>query len=184
MTADPPVPERSRWTVHGERLVYESEWMSMALIDVELASGLRFEHHAVRYPQAAVGTLVVVEDRVLMIWRHRVITDSWGWEIPAGRIEPGETVAEAARREALEETGWEPGPTRRVMTWHPANGTSDLVFHLELATEARHRGEPTDLDEVERVEWVPVGDLRELLRSAQVGDGLSVVGVLAFLTGI
>ena len=43
---------------------------------------------------------------VLALWRHRFITDTWGWEIPAGRLEAGETAEQAARRETLEETGW------------------------------------------------------------------------------
>ena len=46
--------------------MYESQWMSMALVDVEAPSGRRFEHHAVRYPQPAVGTLVVVDEAVLL----------------------------------------------------------------------------------------------------------------------
>ncbi len=45
---------------------------------------------------------------VLLLWRHRFITDTWGWEIPAGGIDPGETPPDAAARETLEETGWEP----------------------------------------------------------------------------
>jgi 8-oxo-dGTP pyrophosphatase MutT (NUDIX family) len=110
--------------------------MSMALVDVESPSNVRFEHHAVRYPQPAVGTLIVIDGSVLMLWRHRFITDTWGWEIPAGRVEPGESIAEAARRETLEETGWEPGPTEPVMAWHPMNGTADMRFHLERATTA------------------------------------------------
>ena len=156
----------------------------MALVDVEAPSGRRFEHHAVRYPQPAVGTLVVVDEAVLLLWRHRFITDSWGWEIPAGRVEHGESIAEAARRETLEETGWEPGPTERLMAWHPANGTADLQFHLERATAATHRGDPSDPDESARVEWVPLAEVRDLLRADQIGDGLSVVALLTELAGI
>ena len=45
---------------------------------------------------------------MLLLWRHRFITDTWGWEIPAGRVEAGEALEDAARREAIEETGWAP----------------------------------------------------------------------------
>ena len=80
-----------RWTVHGERSLYDSEWMSLAMVDVELPSGARFEHHVLRMPAHAAG--VVVDDRergVLLLWRHRFITDTWGWEVPAGRVDAGE----------------------------------------------------------------------------------------------
>ena len=97
------------WTVHGERSIYDSEWMSLRLVDVETPSGKRFSHHVTRIPVEAAATLIVVERRVLMIWRHRFVTDTWCWELPAGRIDPDETVAQAAARECLEETGWQPG---------------------------------------------------------------------------
>ena len=101
------------WTVHGERSIYDSEWMSLRLVDVETPSGNRFDHHVTRIPAEAAATLVVMERRVLMIWRHRFVTDTWCWELPAGRIDPGETVAQAAARECLEETGWQPDPPHR-----------------------------------------------------------------------
>lgn len=58
-------------------------------------------------PRRSVGTVVVDGNgNTLLIWRHRFITDRWGWEVPAGWAEPGEDLAEAARREIVEETGW------------------------------------------------------------------------------
>lgn len=169
-----------RWTVHGERVLYDSEWMRLALTDVELPSGKRFEHHVMRMPDAAAG--VVVDDPgrgVLLLWRHRFITDTWGWEIPAGRIDPGEAPAEAARREAIEETGWDPGPLRRLTTYHPHNGSSDATFHLFASGgPATHVGEPTDPDEAERIEWVPRGQVLETIRAGEVRDGLSLTALL------
>jgi hypothetical protein len=73
-----------RWTVHGERTLYASEWVGLGLVDVEVPGGARFEHHVVRLPREAVGTVVHDPQRgVLLLWRHRFITDSWGWEVPA-----------------------------------------------------------------------------------------------------
>lgn len=172
------------WVTHGERSIYDSDWMNLRLVDVETPSGQRFEHHVVRMPNDAAGTLVVVDDNVLLIWRHRFISETWGWEIPAGRIEPGESVADAAARECLEETGWRPGPTAPLISWHPSNGSVDLTFHVERATTAEHIGDPTDADEAARVEWVPKADLVMMLRDGEIGDGLSVVALLAELAGV
>jgi 8-oxo-dGTP pyrophosphatase MutT (NUDIX family) len=108
-----------RWTVHGERWIYESEWVGLSLVDVEQPSGARYEHHVVRMPAQAAGVVVMDDDRgVLLLWRHRFITDSWGWEVPAGRIDAGETPLAAGGRETLEETGWEPGPMRPLASYH------------------------------------------------------------------
>src|ERR1035437_8223803 len=96
-----------KWQTFGERTVYDSAWMRVTLVDVAVPGHGRVDHHVLRMPAFASGTVVHDPARgLLLLWRHRVITDSWGWEIPAGRIDPGESPAEAAARETLEETGW------------------------------------------------------------------------------
>jgi 8-oxo-dGTP pyrophosphatase MutT (NUDIX family) len=168
-----------RWTVHGERSLYESEWLRVVLVDVEIPGGERFDHHVVRMPNQAAGTIVRDPDRgVLLLWRHRFITDTWGWEIPAGRIDPGETPITAAARETLEETGWQPGSLRPLVRFQPTNGLSDQVFHIFVADGATHIGEPSDPGESERIEWVTISDLRQLVQAEQMLDGLSLTAVL------
>jgi len=171
-----------RWQVHGERMLYTSEWVELVLADVEVPGGPRFDHHVVRMGADASGTVVHDPDRgVLLLWRHRFITDTWGYEIPAGRIDAGETPAEAARREVLEETGWEPGPLTPLCTYHPVNGTVDLRFHVFAAAGAQHRGAPADPSEAERVDWVPVARVREALAAGEVLDGLTLTALLWWL---
>jgi 8-oxo-dGTP pyrophosphatase MutT (NUDIX family) len=168
-----------RWTVHGERSLYESEWMNLRLVDVELPDGTRFEHHVLRLPREAAAAVVHDPGRgVLLLWRHRFITDSAGWEIPAGRIEPDETAEQAAARETLEETGWRPGSLRLVGTYHPLPGAVDQRFHVFVAEGATYVGAPADRNEAERIEWVPVARVRELLRAGEITDGYSVTGLL------
>jgi 8-oxo-dGTP pyrophosphatase MutT (NUDIX family) len=169
--------DAGRWVVHGHREIYASEWVSLHMVDVERPDGSRLDHHVVRVPNEASSTLVVVDDRLLMLWRHRFITDTWGWEVPAGKVDPGETPAEAAVRETPEETGWRPGPVTHLVAYHPSNGLTDQRFHVFGATEATHVGEPSDPNEAARVEWVPVAEVAELLRTGQFGDGLSFSAV-------
>jgi 8-oxo-dGTP pyrophosphatase MutT (NUDIX family) len=166
------------WTVHGERSLYESDWINLRLADVELPDGTRIDYHVVRSPRAAAS--VVAFDPalgVLMIWRHRFITDTWGWETPAGAVDDGETPEEAAARETLEETGWRPGPLRRLGSYYPSNGRSDECFHVFLADGAVHVGEP-DPSETERVAWVPVDELKKHIAAGRVKDGFSLTSVL------
>jgi len=169
-----------RWTVHGERTVYDSDWVRLALVDVEIPGegGRRFEHHVLRMPQAASGVVVHDGDRgVLLLWRHRFVTDTWGWEIPAGRAEAGETPEQAGAREVLEETGWRPGPLREFASYHPNNGMSDLTFHLFMGDGASLVGAPTDPSESERIEWVQLPVVRDLVRGGEVRDGLSLTAL-------
>jgi len=167
-----------QWTVHGERAIYESPWLRLALADVEIPEGPRFDHHVVRMPRPAVGTIVVdAEGRVLLLWRHRFITDTWGWEIPAGGVDPIEGIEAAAIRETVEETGWRPQDLELLVSFHPTNGLSDQTFNVFLARGAELTGDPLDRAESERIEWVSVADVRRFLRAGEVQDGLSLAGL-------
>lgn len=167
-----------RWTVHGERSLYESDWMQLRLADVELPGGRRFEHHVLRTPAQAAGAVVHDPDRgVLLLWRHRFITDAWGWEIPAGRIDAGEDPAAAAAREVEEETGWRPGPLTPLCRFAVASGITDHTMNLFLADGATHVGDPTDPSEAERVEWLPLPAVRDALATGRIPDGPTLAGL-------
>ncbi|MGB8861491.1 MAG: NUDIX hydrolase [Ilumatobacteraceae bacterium] len=167
-----------RWTVHGERSVYASDWMSLSLVDVELPSGARFEHHVMRTAPAAGVVVDDPERGVLLLWRHRFISDTWGWEVPAGRVDEGETPVEAGSREVLEETGWRPGALTRLTSYFPNNGATDCVFHLFVATSAEQVGERSDIDEAERIEWLSWPEISAAIAAEQIGDGLSLTALL------
>ncbi len=147
------------WKVHSERRVYDSEWVGLALTTVEPPGVEPFEHHVVRATGPAAGCIITRtaidgderdgdgdgETEVLLLYRHRFITDTWGWEIPAGRVDPGEDPAASAAREALEETGWEVGSTPTPVTvFHPSNGVGDQTLHIFHApTHATWATRPT-----------------------------------------
>lgn len=179
--ANDPEQPTGLWVNHGERPIYESDWVSVHMADVERPDGSRIDHHVIRVPMPAAGTIVLVGGRLLMLWRHRFVTDSWGWEIPAGKVDPGEEIAEAAARETLEETGWRPGPLTHLVSYHPSNGMSDQHFHVFLATEATYEGEPSDVNEAARIEWLEVDEVARLLRVGEFGDGLSFSAIAWWL---
>ena len=170
-----------KWVVHGERKVYESPCVSVALADVEVPGGDRFEHHVVRMPGDASGVVVLDGGRVLLIHRHRFITDSTGWEIPAGRVEAGEDAMDAARRETLEETGWRPGPLSLLFSYFPSVGLTDQRFNIFVADGAEHAGEPSDASESDRVDWITVSELPGLIRRGEIQDGYSLTALLWLL---
>jgi 8-oxo-dGTP pyrophosphatase MutT (NUDIX family) len=147
--------------------------MRLVIADVLLPDGTQVDHHVVRMPRPAAGTIIVRHGRVLLLYRHRFITDTWGWEIPAGAVDEGETLEAAAVREALEESGWEPASVERLCAFFPANGVLGLQFHIFVSRDAVDRGEPTDPNESTRIEWFSVEEVRSLLRAGEITDGLS-----------
>ncbi|MQY09038.1 NUDIX hydrolase [Actinomadura macrotermitis] len=166
-----------RWTLHGERAVYESPWMNVRLADVELPDGRRFEHHLLRVRPAAGVAALDGHGNVLLIWRHRFITGRWGWEIPGGRVEEGEDPATAAVRELLEETGFQAGPVRHLVELRPSPGLHDGLHHIYLADGAERVGEPTDV-EAERIEWVPLERVPGLAVRGEIGSATTLAALL------
>ncbi len=170
-----------QWKVHGERPIYTSKWVNLWLVDVELPDGQRFEHHVVRMQPVAAAAVIDDQQRVLMLWRHRFITGTWGWEIPTGIVDPGETSAQTAAREVEEETGWRPGPLTPLVFYEPTNGITDSRHHLFWANGATYQGPPSDTTEADRIEWVPLAEVRSLIDKGELADGPTLIALLHIL---
>jgi 8-oxo-dGDP phosphatase len=168
-----------KWRTGSRRQIYKSHWLELDLVEVTLPDGRNLQHEIVRAPWDGAATLVVVDNKVLMIHRHRFIGDTWGWELPGGAVEDGENPSVAAAREVLEETGWKPGPLRHLASHRPSSGWSDQRFHLYSADAAEHIGPPSEQNEASRVAWRSIAEVQADLMSGAVPDGLSQLG-LAF----
>jgi 8-oxo-dGTP pyrophosphatase MutT (NUDIX family) len=166
--------------VHGTRRMYDSEWMSVDLDDVEIPDGERFEHHVVRLPYPSTAVVVVEDDAVLMMWRHRFTTDRWGWEIPAGRCEEGETAEISAIRETEEETGYKVS-VEPLVTINPMNGISSHETHIFVGSGPVRTGEP-DPAEAAKVEWLPLNEIPALIRKGLVPCGITLAALTTYLT--
>jgi 8-oxo-dGTP pyrophosphatase MutT (NUDIX family) len=167
-----------RWTVHSEKSLYTDPWLDIRIADVELPDGRHLEHRVIRTPPGAGAVVTDEQNGVLLLWRHRFITDTWGWEIPVGQAEPGEDLAAAAAREVEEETGWRPGPLRVLLRVEPTPGISTSVHHVFRADSATQIGEPVDGFESSRVEWVPLNTVPALIGAGQISSGTTLAALL------
>ena len=154
----------------GERVIYDSAWVRLVIADVVMPDGTQVDHHVVRMPREAAGTIIVREGQVLLMYRHRFITDTWGWEIPAGAVDEHETIEAAAIREALEESGWEPQTLAPLCRFFPANGVLGQSFHIFVSRDAVRRGEP-DVNESTRIEWYTPHEIRGVAEQARSTTG-------------
>jgi ADP-ribose diphosphatase len=166
-----------RWTVHSEKPLYTDEWLDIRMADVELPDGRHLEHRVIRTPPGA-GCVVVQDGKVLLLWRHRFITGSQGWEIPIGKIEPGEDPAAAAARETEEETGWRPGPLRFLLRAEPSPGISNSQHAIYLADGAELIGTPEDDFESDSVSWVPLASVPSLISRGDITSGTTLAALL------
>ncbi|PJN32479.1 NUDIX hydrolase [Streptomyces sp. CB02959] len=170
-----------QWKTHGERQIYTNPWVNLCLVDVQQPDGRRWEHHVVRLRHLAVAAVVNDRREVLMMWRHRFITDAWAWELPMGLIEEDETPEQAASREVLEETGWRPGSMKPLIYAEPANGITDSQHYVFRADSATYVGPPTEKNESDRIEWIPLADVRAMIDRREIVSSGSLVGLLYVL---
>ncbi|MFG3498464.1 NUDIX domain-containing protein [Streptomyces sp. NPDC047928] len=167
-----------QWTNLSERTVYENRWFKVNLADVALPGGQHLDHFLIRLRPVAVATAVNEANEVLMIWRHRFITDSWGWELAAGVVEDSEDIEAAAAREMEEETGWRPGPLQHLLTVEPSNGLTDARHHLYWSQEATYVGHPVDDFESSRREWIPLKLVPDMIARGEVPAAGMAAGLL------
>jgi 8-oxo-dGTP pyrophosphatase MutT (NUDIX family) len=178
-TGTEDLPEPGRWTVHGRRPIYESRWVSLTLIDVEPINGERYEHHVVGVPYEAVSVVVHHLQRgVLLLYRHRFITDTAGFELPAGGVDRHESIEAAAAREVLEETGWAVSTPEVFLSANASDGLSDQRFHFAYAEAVGRVGDPEDAYEADRLYWVPVDQLPTIIGAGRVPGCPSMLGLL------
>ena len=157
--------------------IYESPWVSLDLVDVELPDGQRFEQHVVRMARPVAGAAVIREPgQVLLIWRHRHVTGTWGWEIPMGRVEEGESPEQAAAREVEEETGWRPGPAAPACRL-PAVQRIGGLGALPVPRPRRPVRLPSDRTEADRIEWVPLADVPGLIDRGAIVSGATLIAL-------
>jgi 8-oxo-dGTP pyrophosphatase MutT (NUDIX family) len=116
---------------------------------------------------------VTPDDRVVLVWQYRFGTDALSLEIPGGVIDAGESPAEAARRELIEETGYEAERFEPLLTLEANPALQANRCFTFLARGARPTGQ-TGFDAQEELETalVPAARVADLLDGGQVTHSL------------
>ncbi|MDQ1288258.1 MAG: 8-oxo-dGDP phosphatase [Actinomycetota bacterium] len=169
--------ELTRWTIHGERVVDDSRRGRLSIAEVELPDGVRFEQYVLRMPKASIVS-VVNDGSVLMMWRHRFVIDRWVWELPGGYVDEAEDPAATAAREVEEETGWRPLALERVAAFQPMVSTIDSENLIFVSRGAELTGTPRDINEAERISWIPLSDIESMMQRGEIVGSSSMVALL------
>ena len=168
------MPERLERTT-----IYESDHVCLYTDKVRMPSGYIIEkYHQIHYPKEAVSVVIFNEkDDILFIHNRRYTVGHLEWEIPAGKIEPGEDVEAAAEREAKEETGCELRDLKYLCSQNPCNGMSDALVHV-FAARVSEENQILDTDEISSKRWFTEEEYLELMRTNGTKDGVSILAVL------
>ena len=156
-------PEPPHATTLDSHRMYDSPWISVRKDDIRQPSGALSDRHVAERPPSVVIVPVTTDDHVLLVrqWRHAA--DQHLIELPAGLIDPGESVEETARRELREETGHEAGEVSVLGTAFLSPGFTDEQSTFVLATGCVQIETEQDPDEPVQVARVPLAKVPDLL---------------------
>jgi ADP-ribose pyrophosphatase len=115
---------------------------------------------------------------ILLELQYRYTVGRKIWELPAGRIDPGETELSGAKRELLEETGFTARNWKRILKFHASPGFLAETMAVFLARGLKPGIAQPEADEVIDVRFVPLSKALKMIRTGQIGDAKTICGVL------
>lgn len=160
------------------RVVYEGSFLRLEVERVELPNGNQIDLEIVHHPGAAAVVPFLDPNRILMLRQYRHAAGEYLWEIPAGKLEPGEDPLECAHRELREETGYRSGRIERVGSLLTTPGFSDERIHLFFAWDLEAGESAHEPGEVISVHEIDLDEVLARIDSGEIVDGKTLAALL------
>ncbi|MBM3749232.1 MAG: NUDIX hydrolase [Acidobacteria bacterium] len=140
--------------------------------------GFQIRRSIVQHGGSAVMLAVDERGRVLLVRQYRLPARASLWELPAGRLDEGETPLKAARRELLEETGYRARTWKKLVSFYASPGYVSEKLTIYVATGlARGQAQPMDDERIE-CRWFTQRELRAWIRAGKLRDAKTLIGLL------
>jgi ADP-ribose pyrophosphatase len=157
--------------------------LNLDIDTVRFPNGTTGELEMIRHPGASAVVPFLSDPtdddpQVLLIRQYRYAAEGFVYEIPAGRLDPGEEPVGCAHRELREETGCDAERVEHLVTIYTTPGFTDEKIHLFMAV-GLSRGElAREADEFIEIETMPLSRALELVERGVIQDGKTIVGLL------
>ena len=163
--------------------IYTGRVINLDVDKVEFPDGSVGELEMVRHPGASAVLPFLSDPRgedpqILLILQYRYAADAFIYEVPAGRLEPGETPESCAHRELLEETGCTAQRVERMTTVYTTPGFTDERIHLFLATGITRGEAQREADEFVENKVMPLSQALEMIERGEIVDGKTTIALM------
>jgi ADP-ribose pyrophosphatase len=169
--------------VLSSRISYQGPVFSVTTDQVEEPGGVRARRDVIRHS----GSIVVLavddaarqtEPLILLERQYRHAAQSMMWELPAGRIDDGETALTAAKRELLEETGYRARHWKRILHFYVSPGFLDETMTIYLARGLQAGEAQPEPDEKIAIRFFTLSDAKQMALRGRIRDAKTICGVL------
>lgn len=160
---------------------YKNKLFSVTEDHVVERGGFEIKRAVVQHRGSAVMMAVDDRRRILLVRQYRVPARQYLWELPAGKLDEGETALQAAKRELIEETGYRAKTWTKLVSFFPSPGYVAEKMTIFLATELTS-GEATPMED-ERIEprWFTATELDQAIRAGKIIDAKTMIGYFHWL---
>jgi len=142
--------------------------------------GFEIHRAIVRHPGSAV-MMAADKGRILQVKQFRLPAEQYLWELPAGRLDPGEDALQAAQRELREETGYQAENWINLAEFWASPGYVGEKMHVFLATGlAEGRQEPMEDERIE-MQWFSADEVGRMVRAGEIKDAKTMIGYFMYL---
>jgi 8-oxo-dGTP pyrophosphatase MutT (NUDIX family) len=159
------------------RQVFRGKILDVGVETVELPNGETAELEIIRHPGGAAAVAVDEARRVCLLRQFRHAAGGWLWELPAGKIDPGEEPFGTAGRELAEEAGVEAGDWSDLGRLNSSPGVFTEVIYLYLARGLRPVEREHEAHEVIEVHWVPFDRALDWCFDGTITDAKTLIGL-------
>ena len=161
------------------RNIYTGKVVTLNIDTVTLPNGATVDLETIRHPGAAAVVPVKDDGTVVLIRQFRHAAGGFIYEIPAGKLHPGEDPLHCASRELEEEVGYQASSFELLFSIFTAPGFADEVIHVYKATGLTKGRQQLDPDEVLDVIEMPLSEAVNKIEDGTIRDAKTIVGVQA-----
>ncbi|MEZ5487016.1 MAG: NUDIX hydrolase [Steroidobacteraceae bacterium] len=162
----------------AKREIYAGRVVRLNVETVELPNGHRTDLEILHHPGGAAVVAIDAGQRVCLLHQFRHAAGGWIWELPAGKLEPGEPPAATVRRELAEEGGVRARHWEELGWYISSPGVFTERIYLYLATDLEPAMHAPEDGEVFEVHWLPFDQAIDKVHSGEFTDGKTCLGLL------
>jgi ADP-ribose pyrophosphatase len=166
-------------TLLDSQTIYDGRIFIVRRDKLRTPSGITVLREVVEHPGAVAIVPILMNKNILMVKQYRHPPNRVLLEIPAGTLNKGEKPLDGARRELIEETGYQAGSFRKIMRCYTSPGYSSELLHIFLATGLSKIDSKMEVDELINVSEVEVHRALEMVMKNEIEDAKTICGILA-----